>query len=207
MLKKIPLSEQAYHELVKRIIAGKWPGGTRLAEEALSREFGISRTPIREALKRLAGEEMIETLPGGGFRVGELDRLAVAELFDCRTGIEVLALSAAIDRIPAEKLTALQVMLTRTGTEAECRRYSLAGDEALHELIATYCGNRYLAQTLRQLIKRTAPFRHYRNENPTPDLTAERVHLVAAILARDRNTAAALLAQHINGATAAIPLA
>ena len=73
MLKKMNLSDQAYDELVKKIISGGYPGGTTLQEEKLASEFGISRTPVREALKRLAAEGLIEQLPRKGFRVAMPD--------------------------------------------------------------------------------------------------------------------------------------
>ncbi len=201
MLKKISLSDQAYRELVKQIISGKLPGGMRLTEERLCREFGISRTPVRDALKKLAGENMIETLSGGGFQVCAIDAASIAELFDCRANIELLALSTAIHRIPPGELASLLATLRQPGSEAEQQQNSLECDEAMHDLIALHCGNRHLTQILRQLIARTAAFRHYRNYDQSPaELTAEREQLILAIQSGDLPTASQRLSAHIRAA-------
>jgi len=198
MLKKVSLSDQAYGELVKQIISGQLPGGTRLTEEKISVEFGISRTPVRDALKKLAAENMVESLTGGGYQVCELDAKSVAELFECRAGIELLALSTAIAAIPKQELKSLRKMLGELLPEGDFRDASLECDEALHELIAEHCGNRHLAQVMRQMIKRTAAFRHFRNyEQSTGDLTGERIRLVDAILAQNLPEATRQLRDHI----------
>ena len=111
MLKKMNLSDQAYDELVKKIISGGYPGGTTLQEEKLASEFGISRTPVREALKRLAAEGLIEQLPRKGFRVAMPDDDALTELFECRCGLELLALKNAMGAIPPEKIETLKEKL------------------------------------------------------------------------------------------------
>ena len=102
MLKKISLSEQAYNKLVKKIISGKYPAGTRLTEEMLCAEFGISRTPVRDAISKLMGEGLVQPLPKRGCRVCDLDSQAVRELFECRSRLEQIALESSILRI-AEK--------------------------------------------------------------------------------------------------------
>ena len=107
MLKKRTLSEQAYDELVGKIISREYPAGTTLQEEKLAMEFGISRTPVREALKHLAAEGVIEQLPRKGFRVALPDDDALRELFECRCDLEELALRKALSAIPSDKVEAL----------------------------------------------------------------------------------------------------
>ena len=92
-LMKRSLAEQAYLELVRKIMEGRLDGGARLTEEGLCREFGISRTPVREALRRLAEEGLIEALPRRGYQVCRPDPEAVEELFACRAMIEPLAVA------------------------------------------------------------------------------------------------------------------
>lgn len=87
-LEKTNLSEQAYRLLTERILNGKYPAGTRLTEEALAAEFGISRTPLREALRRLTTEGLLEALPKRGLRVTSPTEAEIAELFECRSMIE-----------------------------------------------------------------------------------------------------------------------
>ena len=99
-LEKTNLSEQAYRLLTERILNGKYPAGTRLTEEALAAEFGISRTPLREALRRLTTEGLLEALPKRGLRVTSPTEAEIAELFECRSMIEPPD-SARRDPLPA----------------------------------------------------------------------------------------------------------
>ena len=94
-LEKTNLSEQAYRLLTERILNGKYPAGTRLTEEALAAEFGISRTPLREALRRLTTEGLLEALPKRGLRVTSPTEAEIAELFECRSMIEPPALACS----------------------------------------------------------------------------------------------------------------
>ena len=95
MLKKTNLSVQAYDELAKRIVSGKFTAGETLREEKISEEFGISRTPVREALQRLEAEGLVEQLPRRGYRVSMPDEEALNELFLCRAELETAALRLA----------------------------------------------------------------------------------------------------------------
>ncbi len=198
MLRKTSLAEQAYHELVRQIISGKYPAGTKLTEEFLSGEFGISRTPVREALARLQSEGLVEALPLRGCQVCSFDEQALSELFVCRAQIEVLLLKEAIKRIPAEKIDDLLKNLKEKQQGGRAR--SLAADESMHNLLIEYSSNRYLRGIAEQLIRRTAPFRHYRNfdeEISEETLTEERRKILEAIKRNDCGDAEKYLSTHI----------
>ncbi len=199
MLKKRNLSDQAYDELVKKIISGAYPGGTTLQEEKLASEFGISRTPVREALKRLAAEGLIESLPRKGFRVAMPDDDALTELFECRCGLELLALKNAINAIPVEKIESLKKKLCLAARRKESRRIALEADGEMHALFSDHCGNRYLGALIQQFRTKTAPYRSYRNRERAPldELITERMEILDAVLTRDADTASRLLREHI----------
>ena len=199
MLKKVNLSDQAYDELVKKIISGAYPGGTTLQEEKLASEFGISRTPVREALKRLAAEGLIESLPRKGFRVAMPDDAALTELFECRCGLELLALKKAIAAIPAEKIEVLKEKLRSAAGRKDSRRIALEADGEMHALFSDHCGNRYLSALIQQFRTKTAPYRSYRNRERAPldELITERMEILDAVLACDTETASLLLKAHI----------
>ncbi len=195
-LQKTSLAEQCYLELTRRIVTGELSGGTRLTEEGVSREVGISRTPVREALRRLAAEGLVEMLPPRGFRVAGFDRIALRELFECRAMIEAAALERALPRLPEEPLAALRNRLAEADS-GELERVSLEVDEAMHELIAQYCDNRFLAEIARGLVRRSAPFRALRNHGDAKIPLQERLALLDALLKRDSGKAASLLTAHI----------
>lgn len=199
MLKKTNLSDQAYDELVKNIISGKYPAGETLQEEKLASEFGISRTPVREALKRLAAEGLIEQLPRKGFRVAMRDDSALTELFECRCGLELLALNASITKIPQEKIDALKEKLASAKKRRDSRRIALEADKEMHALFMDYCGNRYLSSLILQFRIKTAPYRNYRNHelSSREELISERMEILNAVLAQDLKKASRLLKEHI----------
>ena len=199
MLKKMNLSDQAYDELVKKIISGGYPGGTTLQEEKLASEFGISRTPVREALKRLAAEGLIEQLPRKGFRVAMPDDDALTELFECRCGLELLALKNAMGAIPPEKIETLKGKLRSAARRKDSRRIALEADGEMHALFSDHCGNRYLSALIQQFRTKTAPYRNYRNRERAPleELITERMEILDAVLAGDTEKVSILLRKHI----------
>lgn len=191
MLERKSLCEQAYRLLAERIIGGRYLAGARLTEEALATEFGISRTPLREALRRLTAEGLIEPLPKRGLRVVAPTPEEVAELFDCRSRIEPQLLREALPRIPTSELRELRKRIETGGPEE-----SLAVDEAMHRLIAEHCGNRFFREIALNLLKRSAPYRTLRNCAIPETPRSERIGLLDAMIAGDAETAAELLARH-----------
>ena len=129
VLKKVSLAELAYRELVRAVIDGSLAAGERLAEE-LAERFGISRTPVREALRRLNEEGLVETVPRCGFRVCRPEPAEIEALFDCRARIEPLALELAWGKIPADRLRELAWALEQAERSSD-RAGALEVDEAL----------------------------------------------------------------------------
>lgn len=210
MLKKISLAEQAYDELVKNIITGVYAAGTMLQEERIAAEFGISRTPVREALQKLAAEGLVEQLPRRGFRAALPEEDALDELFECRSILETAALERAIDHIPPEEIAILQKKISELSEETETTRHLLLeADEEMHDLLTNYCGNRYLNNLIRQFRLKTAPLRNYRNCGTTPaaELAAERLAILNALQQKETAHAAGLLKEHIQRGRASEPKA
>ncbi len=191
-LERNNLADQAYRLLTERIVRGEIPGGVRLTEQALSAELGVSRTPLREAMRKLAAEGLLTALPKGGFETASHDAAEIAELFECRAKLECLALETALGRIPEEELRELLEQL-----KIEALPVSLAVDVRMHALIADYCGNRFLASTLHALVRRSAPYRTLRNYDNAEAPQRERRELLMAMLARDAETSARLLGEHL----------
>lgn len=199
MIKRVNLSQQAYRELVEKIVSGAYPGGAKLTEEGLCREFGISRTPIREALLKLEAEGMIEPLPKRGVRIRALDADEVRELFGCRRELEALALRRAAGAIPADELDELAAELKKLAAKGDDAMNAVVEiDGRMHQLFADYCGNRYLQTILRQLIRQSAPYRIYRNRGGSSEAARERLELLESIRNGDTERAVRLLERHID---------
>jgi DNA-binding GntR family transcriptional regulator len=87
--------QRAYEYIQGRILSGDWIGGTVISELALSRELTISRSPIREAVRQLAGEGFLEQAPNRVMAVATLTRADIADLYELREAIEVYAVGKA----------------------------------------------------------------------------------------------------------------
>lgn len=108
------LTTRATYELRQRIINGELPGGTRLYEVALSEELQISRTPVREAMSRLAEEGLLERANGGGFQVRSFTYRDVIDAIELRGVLEGAAVRRAAERgADPVKLAALHEILAR----------------------------------------------------------------------------------------------
>jgi len=198
---RISLSEQARDALLESIVSGKLAAGTRLTEEYLSSEFGISRTPVRDALSRLESDGLIERLPKRGYQVKQLDAQAVAELLDCRIEVELKILAENYTSLDQEKLLALRRELENIdpfSPEALARARQL--DDLLHNIINQCCRNRYWQDIHRKLLKQRLPFRDLRNTGSGESINRlknERLDLLASLIKGDKEQSLLALRKHL----------
>jgi DNA-binding GntR family transcriptional regulator len=137
LLRVVSVPERVYDILRDRILAGELEGGTRLHQENLSTQLGVSRTPIREAITRLAAEGLVELLPNRGARVAEVSIADIRAAYEARLGIEPFAARLAAERRPAAALKTMRAAIAeqqrarspRTTYNA-IRKYHLAAVEA-----------------------------------------------------------------------------
>jgi DNA-binding GntR family transcriptional regulator len=136
------LSDQAYAALRARIVGGELAPGARIAEAELAADLGISRTPLREAVLRLADEGLIDVYPQSGSFVAPISLAAVAEAQFVREHLECAVIRETAARIDAAGLATLRQLLS--GQQAAQREgdpdrfYEL--DEALHAAFAALAG-------------------------------------------------------------------
>ena len=152
--------------LQARVLSGELPSGTRLRQEALAEEFGVSRTPVREALRKLQASGFVELRPNRGALVRGLSPREIRDAYEVRAELEGLAAELAARRIRRDQLDALheaQAEFRRTldetvrarsrGTEAqddEIARWGRAND-LFHQVIQEAAGNEVLQSTLAHL--------------------------------------------------------
>ena len=113
-----PLSELATRHLRDAILDGRLRPGTRLRQEAIARELGASRIPVREALRTLENEGLVSLTPRSGARVARLDYAEHAELYRIREELEPLALAESTPRLSDEDLARLRSLKL----QIECSR-------------------------------------------------------------------------------------
>ena len=167
----------AYRELKARLLGGDFAPGTRLGEERLAAELGVSRTPVREALSRLHSEGLVERLTDGGFGPILLNLHLIRELYEIRFALERCALRRTIDGTPAHDEALLRALhadwadLDAPRTDDEVDGNFVLLDEDFHERLAGAAGNASLVAQLRKVNER---IRIVRMQD---FLTAERVEL------------------------------
>jgi len=184
------------------IVAGRIKPGDRLDEQSLAGRFGVSRTPIREALRQLAAAGFVEIRPHRGAVVSAPDPYRMMEMFEVMAELE--AMSA---RLAARRLTdAAEAELART--LKACERAARGGDtdsyyrenELFHRALYAAGGNRFLAEQATALHKRLAPYRRLqlRVRNRMRISQAEHQAIVAAICAGDPQAAGLAAHNHVN---------
>lgn len=109
----LSLTERVYQDLRTAIITGSVPGGSRLVESNLAAKMHVSRTPIREALHKLALEGLLYSIPRAGYIVEEMSDDDVGDLFDVRIKIEQMAARMAIEKITAAEIEQLAANLEK----------------------------------------------------------------------------------------------
>jgi DNA-binding GntR family transcriptional regulator len=185
----------------------RYAPGQRLIEPELMAELGISRGPIREALRRLAERGLVEWERFRGARVIRMSRRQVVDLTDIRAELEGYAAALAAERIDKKGAATLQ-KLEQRGTRAvdDSNTYDAYNIE-FHALISALSGN----QELPDFIDRTrfSIFRLQFNKillssKRIPHSRAEHAKIVAAIMDKDKRAAAELMSQHIRNTTKAI---
>jgi GntR family transcriptional regulator, rspAB operon transcriptional repressor len=103
-----PLSSTLFNELQKDILSGKIKSGEKLTEQSICKQYDVSRTPVREALRQLEADGLIENIPHrGAFAIG-LTRRDISDLFDLRAQFEMKAVEWAIRRMDDEGVEKLR---------------------------------------------------------------------------------------------------
>jgi DNA-binding GntR family transcriptional regulator len=156
MLNRTPLGEQVYLDLLQRISRGDLLTGTKLRDAEIATQLGVSRTPVREAMIRLAREGVLSSEPGRGFRLSPLEPAELREVGSILAALEPLALDQSAEP-SADQLVRLGEVVRRLeqtrGDIAACVEL----DDQFHRVLLESCPNGRLlrlAETLRRTLRR-----------------------------------------------------
>ena len=155
------LAAQAYDEIKRMILAGELRGGERVSERDLTGRLKVSRTPLREALKQLAREGLVQSRPQSGHYVRTYDLKTVDDLYSLRETLEAHAITLALSRMEAgdrKQLRALRQSLRKYDGDAEQSERELSESQGVHELIARSARDAFLLETLLRLYDRLQLF-------------------------------------------------
>ncbi|MDQ0140405.1 GntR family transcriptional regulator [Cupriavidus necator] len=198
---KKSLSETIRAAIEQEILSGKLPSGTQLEEQQLLARFGVSRTPVREALIQLESAGLVDLVPRQGAIVSSITLREYVAMNEILVQLEALAARLAARRISAAQRTALQQAFEacRAAAERADSEYYRAANDAFHEVIYAACCNDILSRQIRTMRARMRGMRDLRFEKPARILAslAEHEAVMDAIARGNEDDAAAAMVRHI----------
>jgi len=188
------LIEEIARVLREQIVEGALEPGQRLSERDLGSRLGVSRTPLREALRLLAGERLVEVTPRRGARVAPFDSAVVEDVYPVLACLERLAANMACQNIGEDMLAGLAATVEkmRAARARKDRRRLLALSRDFHEAVLAAAGNDTLRQLQRQLSGQVQRARFLSLESDRDWDEALREHTVLLAALRKRNGEAAV---------------
>ena len=200
-IRRRPLHEEVVERLRDMIVEGDLAAGKRLNETALADVLGVSRTPIREALKLLASEGMVELLPNRGARVVDMSSTEIAELFEVISGIERHAAELTAQRITAgeiEKLEGLHERMASHFRNRNRREYAKLNNE-VHLAVVALSGNETLRGLHRSLMTKVRRVRYLALEldERWRESFDEHLALLDALRRKDSRKAGTIMLAHV----------
>jgi len=200
-------ADRVFEQIERAIVTGEFAPDSRLGEETLADRFGVSRGPLREALRQLEGRGLVVRLPHAGVRVVALGRADLVELYEVRANLEGLACRLAAQRISDAEADALEDLLRQHGDEEGVRTgtayFQEHGTFDFHFAIARLSKSRRLEKLLcDDLYSLTRLFRFRTGHKPGRPHQAydEHLRICMALVQRDGELAELLMRRHVEAA-------
>ncbi|WP_421862819.1 GntR family transcriptional regulator [Motiliproteus sp.] len=201
------LADRVCGEIVTAIIKGDIPPGHKISEPELARTYGISRGPLREAIRRLEGLRLVVRIPHVGARVVELSSRELIEIYHVREAMEGMACRLAAEHMTDQEIDSLRALLDeheQSLEQTEGRSYfQKEGDLDFHYRIVQGSKNNKLIELLGGELYHLVRMYRYQfslsSSRPVRAL-AEHRHIVDAISHRDGELAEMLMRRHISAA-------
>lgn len=195
-------ADQVQQQILQSIRKGHFQPGDRIRETEVAKSFGVSRTPVREALRRLESDGLLSFESWRGVVVSKLDRQQVSELYAMREVLEGTAARMAAQHIDAADIELLRVLLEQAEASSDDPARLAQLNRKLHQTIYTAAHNQYLLQTLGQLENALALLRGttYAVPGRAQSAAAEHREIVEAICTRNADAAELAARAHIGAA-------
>ena len=196
-----PLRDMVFDVLMSAIMQGQLSPGERLLEVQLADEMGVSRTPVREAIRRLELEGFVVMVPRKGAYVAGLSINDVEEVYEIRTMLETLAVRLAAQRMqPADyaQLDDLSEKMRATWQEGNVDNW-VSLDASFHELLYKFSRNERLVAMMNNIMEQLSRYRiiSLANVEVRHNSLSEHQELIEALKRRDSEAAATAVAMHI----------
>jgi DNA-binding GntR family transcriptional regulator len=201
------ISNQIYERLKQEILLGEIEPGERLMQNQVAENLRASRTPVREAFRRLEQDGLVERVPQGGVRVTRLDMEAIQEVFGIRNVLEAYAVELACDRITEEEIRSLKQLVSQarellssseSGRETKIKRLFELNSQ-FHDTLYRASGNSYLISVINSLRFIVGRLRllGLRAESTWSRAWDEHGQLIGLLEKREKEPAARLVKTHL----------
>ena len=204
----LPLRDVVFYTLRKSILTGELKPGERLMEIHLADKLGVSRTPVREAIRRLELEGLVTMFPRRGAEVAQITEKSMNDVLEVRRTLDALCAELACDRITEDELTSLKQACDYfeqcVGTK-DAKKIAQA-DVALHDIIVEATGNQRLIQLVNNLSEQMYRYRfeYIKDSSQHETLITEHRIIYQSIVDKDKDTAASAAKTHIDNQKKAI---
>ncbi len=200
-------SDQVYERLKEKILLGEIEPGERLMQNQVAESLRASRTPVREAFRRLEKDGLVERVPQGGVRVTRIDLDTIRDVFGIRRVLEAYAIELACDRITGEEISALKRLMGQAlqtlksanlDLEAKLKRLFELNSQ-FHDTIYRAAGNSFLLgiiNNLRNIVRRLR-YLGLRADSTWDQVWDEHNRLIECLEQKDRESAIRLIQEHL----------
>ena len=200
-LEFLPLRDVVFNTLRQEILTGKLKPGEHLREITLANKIGVSRTPVREAIRMLELEGLVKMIPRKGALVADISQKELTDVLEVRNALEQLAIELACQRITTEQIDALKANVAEfkrvTRTKDVTRLAKI--DVDFHDIIFSATDNRRLVQMLNNLREQMYRFRfeYLKDSDVYESLIEEHVQVIKNLEDRDVENARKNISNHI----------
>lgn len=198
----LPLRDVVFNTLRQAILTGELKPGERLMEIHLANKLGVSRTPIREAIRKLELEGLVTMIPRRGAEVAQITEKSMNDVLEVRRAMDALCVELACDRITPEELEQLREACD--GFEAAVKTKDVKkiaqADVALHDIIVQATGNQRLIQLVNNLSEQMYRYRfeYIKDSSQHERLVEEHRIIYQSIVQKDKETASQAAKTHID---------
>ncbi len=198
----LPLRDVVFNTLRRAILTGELKPGERLMEIHLANRLGVSRTPIREAIRKLELEGLVTMIPRRGAEVAQITEKSLQDVLEVRRALDALSVELACDRISEEALTALGSACEAfaMATKTKDTKKMAEADVALHDIIVRAADNSRLVSLVNNLSEQMYRYRfeYLKDASAHGQLIEEHRVIYESIRKKDKKTAAETAKLHID---------
>lgn len=204
----LPLRDVVFNTLREAILKGELHPGERLMELQLAAKLGVSRTPIREAIRMLEQEGLAVTVPRKGAEVARMTEKDMEDVLQVREALDELAVNIACDQITEEQLEELCLSMKEfeAATKTDDVKRIAQADVRFHDIIYQSTGNLKLVTMLNNLREQMYRYRveYLKDEHSYSNLMKEHKDIVDGLTARDKQKAIKAMQIHVDNQATAV---